>query len=83
MTPIIKLSKHTLNISHFPNEHEFFPEQKFSIKYKQGRYNNQSNKPEATYRLKDRNYMTISIDAEMTFDKVQYLFMKVPKKLLK
>lgn len=26
--------------------------------------------------------MTISIDAEKTFDKVQYLFMKVLKKLL-
>lgn len=48
----------------------FSQRQKFSIKYKQGLYNNQSNKLQATYRLKDRNYMTISIDAEKIFDKV-------------
>lgn len=59
----------------------FSQRQKFSIKYKKGRYNNQSNKLQATFRLKDRNCMTLSIDAEKTFDKVQYLFVKIPKKL--
>lgn len=57
----------------------FSQRQKFSINYKQGHYNNQSNKLQATYSLNDRNYMTISTDAEKAF---QHLFMKVSKKLL-
>ena len=32
-------------------------------------------------KLKDKNHMTISIDAENAFDKIQYLFMIKKKKL--
>lgn len=47
----------------------FSQRQKFSIKYKKGHYNNQSNTLQATFRLKDRNCMTLSIDTEKTLTK--------------